>query len=37
MKSERIVVAFGIFFITVAMVFSCFLRNAVDQGHRSPI
>ena len=28
MKSERAVFAFGILFVTVVMIFSCFLRNA---------
>ena len=34
MKSERGVFAFGIFFMTVAMIFSCFLRNAEAEPRR---
>jgi hypothetical protein len=37
MKSERGVFAFGIFFITVVMIFSCFLRNAEAQPRRGGI
>jgi len=37
MKSEKGVFAFGLFVITVVIIFSCFLRNAEAQPRRGAV